>query len=617
MHCTVVAASSEVRGRTPNHCAENCLGASRRPRRRPPRQSGIIAIDVYVNVNQTDDRQRGAAHDRPVRRIQGPRRVPPHAQGALRHGSEPVRRPRRRDQHHAAHPAGHGRRGRSTSATTARSTRSSPQRCRKTRRASRSAATRAATSSTSSTWSTCCAQRGGEHIQVFGGGGGVIVPAEIRELQKYGVTRIYSPEDGQRMGLRRHDRRDADAQRPATCRCTRAKAARRASQGHGEAAWRALAQLITALENGQRRRGAAEGDLHERAQARPGAGARHHRHRRRRQVQPDRRADPPPPARPGRRAAHRHDLDRPVAPQERRRAARRPHPHERDRAVASGLRGPPQGRSGWRPGAGPSASTCARSPRATPAARSARRCPTCSPPCKVAGFDLVIVETSGIGQGDAAIVPLVDVPLYVMTPEYGAASQLEKIDMLDFAEFVAINKFDRKGAADALRDVAKQVQRNREAFEQAPDEMPVFGTMASRFNDDGVTALYQALRTRLAPARPDADRGPSAACGDAPQHAPDAHRAGARARATWPRSPTPCAATRRVRASRPRWRARSQQLRASARMLADGSPAADAPPTRRSTSREQPRGRARRRRAEAARAMAATCSAPMPATSTW
>ena len=113
--------------------------------------------------------------------------------------------------------------------------------------------------------------------------------------------------------------------------------------------------------------------------------------------------------------------------------------------------------------------------------------------CKVAGFDLVIVETSGIGQGDAAIAPLVDVSLYVMTPEFGAASQLEKIDMLDFADFVAINKFDRKGAQDALRDVRKQVQRNRELFKAPPDEMPVFGTMAARFNDDGVTALYQAL----------------------------------------------------------------------------------------------------------------------------
>ncbi|MGI9153393.1 MAG: fused isobutyryl-CoA mutase/GTPase IcmF [Rubrivivax sp.] len=118
--------------------------------------------------------------------------------------------------------------------------------------------------------------------------------------------------------------------------------------------------------------------------------------------------------------------------------------------------------------------------------------------CKAAGFDLIIDETSGIGQGDAAIVPLVDVPMYVMTPEFGAASQLEKIDMLDFASFVAINKFDRKGAADALRDVAKQVQRNREAWSERPEDMPVFGTMASRFNDDGVTALYQALRPRLA-----------------------------------------------------------------------------------------------------------------------
>ena len=92
---------------------------------------------------------------------------------------------------------------------------------------------------------------------------------------------------------------------------------------------------------------------------------------------------------------------------------------------------------------------------------------------------------------------MVDVPLYVMTPEFGAASQLEKIDMLDFAEFVAINKFDRKGASDALRDVSKQVQRNQEAWTTPTDQMPVFGTMAARFNDDGVTALYQALLPRL------------------------------------------------------------------------------------------------------------------------
>src|SRR5258708_3545810 len=118
--------------------------------------------------------------------------------------------------------------------------------------------------------------------------------------------------------------------------------------------------------------------------------------------------------------------------------------------------------------------------------------------CKVAGFDLVLVETSGIGQGDAAIVPLVDVSLYVMTPEYGAASQLEKIDMLDFADFIAINKFDRKGGEDALRDVRKQYQRNRKLFDRSAEEMPVYGTIASRFNDDGVTALYQGILPPLA-----------------------------------------------------------------------------------------------------------------------
>ncbi len=118
--------------------------------------------------------------------------------------------------------------------------------------------------------------------------------------------------------------------------------------------------------------------------------------------------------------------------------------------------------------------------------------------CRAAGYDLVIVETPGIGQGDAAIVPYVDLSLYVMTPEYGAASQLEKIDMLDFADAVAINKFERRGAEDARRDVARQMVRNREAFSSSWEEMPVFGTSAARFDDDGVTALYQTLRDQLA-----------------------------------------------------------------------------------------------------------------------
>ena len=183
------------------------------------------------------------------------------------------------------------------------------------------------------------------------------------------------------------------------------------------------------------------------------------------------------PPGPGRQAADRRDRGRPHPSPRRRRAAGRPHPHERHRHADNLL-----------PIAGHTAAA-ARCPAALDAIIQA---------AKAWGADLVIVETPGIGQGDAAIVPHVDVPIYVMTPEFGAASQLEKIDMLDFAEVVVINKFERRGAEDALRDVRRQFARNRERFDTDPAELPVFGTVASRFNDDGVTALYQHLRGVLA-----------------------------------------------------------------------------------------------------------------------
>ncbi|MGF1660889.1 MAG: fused isobutyryl-CoA mutase/GTPase IcmF [Kineosporiaceae bacterium] len=117
--------------------------------------------------------------------------------------------------------------------------------------------------------------------------------------------------------------------------------------------------------------------------------------------------------------------------------------------------------------------------------------------CRAAGFDLVVVETPGTGQGDTSILDVADVSLYVMTPEFGAATQLEKIDMLDFADVVAINKFERRGAEDALRSVGRQVARNR-GHHGGWEDMPVFGTSAARFDDDGITALYQHLRDLLA-----------------------------------------------------------------------------------------------------------------------
>ena len=320
-------------------------------------------------------------------------------------------------------------------------------------------------------------QRGGEHIQVFGGGGGVIVPAEIRELHAYGVGRIYSPEDGQRMGL-------AGMIGEMVMRCDKdispyAPKDLKAIQGNTEANWRALSQLITVLENGS-----ASADM----VAALRTEAAHHK--------------VPVLGITGTGGAGKSSLTDELI-----RRLRLDQGDDLRIAVVS--IDPSRRKSGgallgdrirmnainpWRNGQRVFMRSLATRDFGSEISAAL---PDVVAACKVAGFDVVVVETSGIGQGDAAIVPHVDVPMYVMTPEFGAASQLEKIDMLDFAEFVAINKFDRKGASDALRDVAKQVQRNQEAWTVPTEKMPVFGTMAARFNDDGVTALYQALKVRL------------------------------------------------------------------------------------------------------------------------
>ena len=334
--------------------------------------------------------------------------------------------------------------------------------------------------------------RGGAHIKVFGGGGGVIVPAEIAELQAYGVTRIYSPQDGQRMGLagmigEMVMRCDHDL-------CSYAPTDLTAIQGHTEASWRALAQWLTAVENNKANQAIAQLI---RAQAATkniavigitgtgGAGKSSLTDeliRRLRLDQGDSLRVALISIDPSRRKSGGALLGDRI----RMNAIGPWHANARPELVEGLAKGDSGQRVFMR-------SLATRNFGSEISAAL----PDVIAACKVAGFNLIVVETSGIGQGDAAIVPLVDVPIYVMTPEFGAASQLEKIDMLDFAEFVAINKFDRKGAVDALRDVAKQVQRNREAFSTPPEQMPVFGTMAARFNDDGVTALYQALLPRL------------------------------------------------------------------------------------------------------------------------
>ena len=321
-------------------------------------------------------------------------------------------------------------------------------------------------------------QRGGAHIQVFGGGGGVIVAEEIDELQAYGVTRIYSPQDGQRMGLQgmigemimRCDQ-DLCGYSPSTVD---------AITGHTESSWRALAQLITALETPTPAIDSLRAQLKTKA-----AGMK-----------------VPVIGITGTGGAGKSSLTDELIRRFRldqndslRIAVISIDPSRRKSGGALlGDRIRMNAISPWHQGARVFMRSLATREFGSEISAAL---PDVIAAAKCVGFDLVVVETSGIGQGDAAIVPHVDVPMYVMTPEFGAASQLEKIDMLDFAEFVAINKFDRKGAADALRDVAKQVQRNREAWTTPTEQMPVFGTMAAHFNDDGVTALYQAMKPRL------------------------------------------------------------------------------------------------------------------------
>ena len=318
-------------------------------------------------------------------------------------------------------------------------------------------------------------ENGASHIKVFGGGGGVIVPDEIRELEAYGVAKIYSPEDGTRMGLQGIINNMVEAMDFSTVSSHAINLENLSPLNKLR-----VANLITTVEQ-----------------------------------------------------TKSHDI------------GRLPELLEQLRNKAAGKTVPVLGITGTG-GSGKSSLTdelilrllndipeihvaivscdpsrrktggallgdrirmnAIGSPRIYMRSLATRQSNTEIPgtlgesiqALKAAGFDLIIVETAGIGQGDSLITNIVDTSMYVMTSEFGAASQLEKIDMLDYADIVVVNKYEKRGGEDAVRDVRKQVQRNRSAWNVSPDEMPVFGTIASKFNDDGVTALYHAILDTLA-----------------------------------------------------------------------------------------------------------------------
>jgi methylmalonyl-CoA mutase len=314
-------------------------------------------------------------------------------------------------------------------------------------------------------------ERGAGHIRIFGGGGGTILPEEIKELQAYGIERIYHPDDGREMGLQGMiDDLIKRCDFPVVGKPS-GEADRLSDKKPGD-----LARLITAAEVGDAQYAAIIEGI------RGGAAT----------------ATVPVLGITGTGGAGKSSMVDELV--------RRFLLDFTDKRMAIVSVDPSKRKTGGallgdriRMNAIASGRVYMRSlaTRQSNLALS-RHVGDALDILKVAGFDLIVLETSGIGQSDTEIMDHSDVALYVMTPEFGAATQLEKIDMLDFADVVAINKFDKRGGADALRDVRKQYKRNHELWDAQDDTLPIFGTIASQFNDPGTHRLYRALMNTLA-----------------------------------------------------------------------------------------------------------------------
>ena len=307
-------------------------------------------------------------------------------------------------------------------------------------------------------------QKGCGHIKIFGGGGGTILPSEIEDLHQYGITRIYSPDDGRSMGLQGMIN-DLIEKCDFPVGETINKNIKDLTPQHTHN----IARIISSFENFPENHTAFFESLKASAKDVPVLGIT------------------------GTGGAGKSSMVDEIV--------RRFLMDFKDKTIGIISVDPSKRKTGGALLGDRIRMNAINNDRVYMRSLATRQSNLALSKyvqgavnvLKSAGFDLIILETSGIGQSDTEIVDHSDVSMYIMTPEYGAASQLEKIDMLDFADIIAINKFDKKGALDALRDVRKQYQRNHNLWDSDPDQMPVFGTIASQFNDPGTNKLYKQL----------------------------------------------------------------------------------------------------------------------------